>query len=110
MRRRMLAVALVAATLIPQPAQAATPHHFDVSPGMLAAMRRDLKLDDGQIAARLRTEAAAPVIEKRLRARLGSAFAGAWIPSGASKLTVAVTSASAEAAVRAEGATPALVR
>jgi len=109
MRRRMFAAALIAATLIPQPAQAATPH-FDVSPGMLAAMRRDLKLDDGQIAVRLRTEAAAPVIEKRLRARLGSAFAGAWIPAGASKLTVAVTSASAEAAVRAEGANPALVR
>ncbi|WP_433367266.1 ricin-type beta-trefoil lectin domain protein [Actinoplanes sp. CA-142083] len=72
-------------------------------------MRRDLKLDDSQIAARLRTEAAAPVIEKRLRTRLGSAFAGAWIPSGAAKLTVAVTSASAEASVRAEGANPALV-
>jgi streptogrisin C len=112
MRRRMLvlaAAALMAATLTPQPAQAA-PVHFDVSPGMLAAMRRDLGLDDGQIAARLRTEAAAPLIEKRLRTRLGSAFAGAWIPAGASKLTVAVTSASAEAAVRAEGANPALAR
>ncbi|MFF5294197.1 ricin-type beta-trefoil lectin domain protein [Paractinoplanes globisporus] len=92
-----------------QPAQAAPPH-FDIAPGMLAAMRRDLKLDDGQIAARLRTEAAAPVVENRLRARLGSAFAGAWIPPGATKLTVAVTSASDEAAVRAEGATPAVVR
>ena len=111
MRRRMLAVAtafVTAATLTPQPAQAA-PVHFDIAPGMLAAMRRDLKLDDSQIAARLRTEAAAPVIEKRLRTRLGSAFAGAWIPSGAAKLTVAVTSASAEASVRAEGANPALV-
>jgi len=107
MRRRLLAAALIAGTLIPQPARAATAH-FDVSPGMLAAMRRDLKLDDGQIAARLRTEAAAPIIEKRLRARLGSAFAGAWIPPGASKLTVAVTSASAEAIVRADGATPAI--
>lgn len=109
MRRRLLAAALIAAVLIPQPARAATPH-FDVSPGMLAAMRRDLGLDDAQIAARLRTEAAAPVIEKRLTARLGSAFAGAWIPAGASKLTVAVTSASAEAIVRAEGATPAMAR
>src|SRR4051795_4101131 len=112
MRRRMLvlaAAALMAATLTPQPAQAG-PIHFDVSPGMLAAMRRDLKVDDAQIAARLRTEAAAPVIEKRLRARLGSVFAGAWIPEGASKLTVAVTSASAEADVRAEGANPALAR
>jgi streptogrisin C len=110
MRRSLLAASLVAAILIPQPAEAAAPVHFDVSPGMLAAMRRDLKLDDAQITARLRTEAAAPVIEKRLKARLGSAFAGAWIPPGASKLTVAVTTAKAEAAVRAEGANPALVR
>src|SRR4051812_26094361 len=112
MRRRMLAIAaavITATTATPPPASAAPPK-FDIAPGMLAAMRRDLKLDDGQIAARLRTEAAAPVIEKRLRARLGSAFAGAWIPAGASKLTVAVTSASAQAAVRAEGANPALVR
>ena len=111
MRRRMLAVAVAAITLVtlsPKPGQAA-PVHFDISPGMLAAMRRDLKLDDSQIAARLRTEAAAPVVEKRLRARLGSAFAGAWIPAGASKLTVAVTSANAEAIVRGEGATPAVV-
>ncbi|WP_245664873.1 ricin-type beta-trefoil lectin domain protein [Actinoplanes subtropicus] len=109
MRRRMPAIAVATITLITltaQPSRAATPH-FDVSPGMLAAMRRDLKLDDAQIAARLRTEAAAPVIEKRLRARLGSAFAGAWIPAGASKLTVAVTNSQAEAIVRTEGATPA---
>jgi streptogrisin C len=112
MRRRMLAVAtaaITAATLSPQPAHAAA-HQFAIAPGMLAAMRRDLKLDDSQIAARLRTEAAAPVVEKRLRTRLGSAFAGAWIPQGAAKLTVAVTSAAAEDLVRAEGANPALVR
>jgi streptogrisin C len=112
MRRRMLTVAiaaLVLAPLAPPAARAASPH-FDIAPGMLAAMRRDLKLDDGRIAARLRTEAAAPVVEKRLRARLGSAFAGAWIPSGAAELTVAVTSAAAEASVRAEGANPVLVR
>lgn len=110
MSRRMLAIAaavITAATLTPQPAQAA-PSSFDLAPGMLAAMRRDLRLDDGQIAVRLRVEAAAPVVEKRLRARLGSAFAGAWIPAGATRLTVAVTSASSEAAVRAEGATPVL--
>ncbi|GIE02197.1 hypothetical protein Adu01nite_35470 [Paractinoplanes durhamensis] len=108
----MLAIAaatITAITLTPQPAPAA-PLQTDIAPGMLAAMRRDLKLDDNQIAVRLRTEAAAPVIEKRLSARLGSAFAGAWIPDGASKLTVAVTSASAEASVRAEGANPIRVR
>jgi streptogrisin C len=77
---------------------------------MLAAMRRDLRLTDDQIAARLRTEAAAPVIEKRLRASLGTAFGGAWIPAGRSRLTVAVTSEAAAAKARAEGADATIVR
>jgi streptogrisin C len=75
-----------------------------MAPGMVAAMRRDLSLTDDQIAARLATEAAAPVVEKRLRAKLGTAYAGAWIPTGAERLTVAVTDATAAATVRAEGA------
>ena len=115
--RRPLLIALAilttaAATLTPAAAQATekSTARFDIAPGMLAAMRRDLKLDDGQIAVRLRTEAAAPVVEKRLRARLGAAFAGAWIPDGATRLTVAVTDRKAEATVRAEGADPKLVQ
>jgi streptogrisin C len=118
-RSRLLtiaAAALAAVTLDPLPGHAAEPSpaatpalKADMAPGMLAAMRRDLKLDDAQIAVRLRTEAAAPAVEKQLRARLGAAFAGAWIPSGATTLTVAVTDAKSEATVRAAGATPALV-
>ncbi|MBU2662733.1 ricin-type beta-trefoil lectin domain protein [Actinoplanes bogorensis] len=109
MRLRLLAItaaAVTVATLNPIPAQAApTPSpSTGLDAGMLSAMRRDLKLTDAQIATRLRTEAAAPVIEKRLRASLGTSFAGAWIPAGSSRLTVAVTSASAAASVRAEGA------
>ncbi|MCM4078464.1 ricin-type beta-trefoil lectin domain protein [Paractinoplanes hotanensis] len=106
MRLRWLAVASAAitiGTLSPVPAHAADPS-IDLDPGMLSAMRRDLKIDNGEIAARLRTEAAAPVVEKRLKSKLGSAFAGAWIPSGAARLTVAVTDASAASVVRAEGA------
>jgi streptogrisin C len=106
------AVALAAVGVTPYVSSAATAPAaptaagatFDMTPGMVAAMRRDLKLDDDQIAVRLRTEAAAPVIEKRLRARLGGGFAGAWIPAGATRLTVAVTSPAAAADVRAEGA------
>ncbi|GAA2850039.1 hypothetical protein Acy02nite_33150 [Actinoplanes cyaneus] len=82
---------------------------FDLAPGMLDAMRRDLHLDDAQIAGRLAIEAAAPVIEKRLRAHLGKRFGGAWIPAGASRLTVAVTSEKDASAVRAEGADPVVV-
>ncbi len=112
-RSRLLVIAAAAVTiasLSPLPTAQAAPSdpapRIDMAPGMLDAMRRDLGLNDDQIAARLRVEAAAPVQEKRLKARLGSAFAGAWIPAGATRLTVAVTDASAEAAVRAEGAVP----
>ncbi|MEV6637640.1 ricin-type beta-trefoil lectin domain protein [Actinoplanes sp. NPDC051470] len=103
------AAALVAVGMIAPPSQAAEPApnptpSFDLAPGMLAAMRRDLKLDDNQIRARLATEAAAPVVEQRVRARTGKAFAGAWIPAGGTKLTVAVTSAAAAGKARAEGA------
>lgn len=111
MRHRLLTIAaavITIGTLSPVPAQATAPS-ADLDPGMLSAMRRDLRLDDDRIAARLRTEAAAPLVEKRLRAQLGAAFAGAWIPSGASRLTVAVTDSSKAPAVRAEGADPTIV-
>ena len=90
----------------PTPAapSAAGAGRFDMAPGMLAAMRRDLKLTDDQIATRLATEAAAPVVQKRLQSKLGSAYAGAWIPAGGSRLTVAVTDAKQAALVKAEGA------
>ncbi|MEU7904458.1 ricin-type beta-trefoil lectin domain protein [Actinoplanes sp. NPDC049118] len=113
---KLLGVAAVAVTTVglfpltgfaaepPSPTGTPAVSRFDMAPGMVAAMRRDLKLTDDQIAARLATEAAAPVVEKRLRARLGTAFAGAWIPAGAARLTVAVTDANSAAAVRAEGA------
>jgi streptogrisin C len=110
------AVALTAVSLTPLVSFAAdTPRPrsattLDIAPGMLAAMRRDLKLDDDQIATRLRTEAAAPVVQKRLRAQLGAAYAGAWIPAGASRLTVAVTDPAAVAKVRAEGAVATVVK
>ncbi|MEV6595673.1 ricin-type beta-trefoil lectin domain protein [Actinoplanes sp. NPDC051346] len=113
------AAALTAAGLLPPPSLAtdtpasaapAVAPRFDLAPGMVAAMRRDLGLTDDRIAARLATEAAAPVIERRLRARLGPAFGGAWIPAGADRLTVAVTDASRAPIVRAEGAVPVVVR
>ncbi|GGK80746.1 ricin-type beta-trefoil lectin domain protein [Mangrovihabitans endophyticus] len=83
---------------------------LDMAPGMLAAMRRDLHMDDKEIATRLRTEAAAPVVEKRLRQQLGKKFGGAWIPDGSARLTVAVTSAKDAAKVRAAGADAKLVK
>ena len=49
------------------------------------------------------------MVEKRLRGQLGKAFAGAWIPAGKSRLTVAVTTEAAAAQARAEGADAKLV-
>ncbi|GLW35312.1 ricin-type beta-trefoil lectin domain protein [Actinoplanes regularis] len=109
----VVGAATVAAVGMSPPASfaspAPTPVHLDLAPGMLAAMQRDLHLDADQIAARLTTEAAAPVIEKRLRTQLGTHFAGAWIPDGASRLTVAVTGRADAEKVRAEGANPVIV-
>ena len=99
------------AAATPQPpAAAAARLDLGLDPGMLAAMRRDLGLDDARIADRLTTEAAAPVVEKRLRKQLGTSFGGAWIPAGATWLTVAVTSEAAAATARKEGAVARLVR
>jgi streptogrisin C len=115
--RRPLAVltaVLTTAALSPLPAYAAPTSPAAPAPdaaleqsldrGMLDAMRRDLGLNDQQISDRLTTEAAAPVIENRLRKQLGARFGGAWIPAGATRLTVAVTSSADAATVRAEGA------
>jgi len=109
------AVAVTAFGLVPfvslaaGPAAAAAPSaaaddRFDMAPGMLAAMRRDLKLDPDQIASRLATEAAATVVQQRLKSKLGAAYAGAWIPEGAGRLTVAVTDPARADQVRREGA------
>ncbi|WP_233625230.1 ricin-type beta-trefoil lectin domain protein [Actinoplanes sp. ATCC 53533] len=104
---------LPAASFAAEPPKPAAPNaasRFDMAPGMVAALRRDLRLTDDQIAARLATEAAAPVVEKRLRTRLGAAFAGAWIPAGGTRLTVAVTDPGATAVIRTAGATPKVVK
>jgi len=82
----------------------------DLAPGMLEAMRRDLRLDDRQVAARLRAEAVAPAVERRLRESLGAAFAGAWFPSGSDRLTVAVTTRDALHTAAAVGVDARLAR
>ncbi|MDT5040008.1 MAG: streptogrisin [Actinoplanes sp.] len=81
-----------------------------LAPGMVAAMRRDLHLSDDQITTRLAMEAGAPVVQRSLKNRLGAAYAGAWIPDGATKLTVAVTDPALAAQVRAEGADAKVVK
>ncbi|WP_306209943.1 ricin-type beta-trefoil lectin domain protein [Actinoplanes sp. RD1] len=109
--RRTVGVAVTALTLIgvvPGVSQAAPARPFDLDPGMVAALQRDLGLDDDRLAARLATEAAAPVVQRRLAAVLGDTYAGAWIAPGADRLTVATTDPSRVARIRAEGAVPKL--
>ena len=82
---------------------------FDLAPGMVEAMRRDLKMTDRQIARSLATSAGAAVVQKRLKSQLGRKYAGAWIPEGGDRLTVAVTDEAQAAKVREEGADPVIV-
>lgn len=95
----------------PAPASAATTlRTADAPPELLAAMQRDLGLTRTQAKARLAHEAEAGATAARLRARLGAAFAGAWVDGAdASTLTVATTQAADTAAIRATGARAQLV-
>jgi len=111
---------LGAATLVGTPAGAAAvpdpaPHALaarppGLPPGQLAAMRRDLGLTDAQVADRLVVEAAAPLVERRLRTELGAAFGGAWLDRDGGALVVGVTDEAQAARVRAAGARPQPVR
>ena len=68
------------------------------------ALQRDLGLSSAELDARLANEASAPARAARLEAALGTAFGGAWLTGETATLTVAVTSPSQAAAVRAAGA------
>ncbi|MCW3841948.1 hypothetical protein ONA70_17760, partial [Micromonospora yasonensis] len=74
-----------------------------LAPGMVEAMRRDLGLTDREVVARLRVEAGATLIDRRLRARLGARYAGSWLTDGR-RLTVAGSGPAAGAALPARGA------
>ncbi|MGY4685809.1 ricin-type beta-trefoil lectin domain protein [Micromonospora aurantiaca (nom. illeg.)] len=111
----LLTAAILGLSVPAVPAAAHIAHQSEARPavaglplGMAAAMRRDLHLTDDQLTARLAAEAAAALVDRRLRGRLGTGYAGSWLETDG-PLTVAVTDASAADAVRAEGARPRLV-
>lgn len=106
--------AVLAAALVLQPltsAYAAAPPGTpsDPSLGMQVALERDLGLSAQQVRLRLAHEAAAPLVEQRLRGELGDRFGGAWFDPAANALIVGVTDARDAAAVRAAGAQPVAV-
>ena len=94
------------AAAAPEPAPAVEPQ---LSPGLLAAMQRDLGLDAKQAEARLAAEKTATVVEGKAWRAAGTAFGGSWFDVRTSKLTVAVTDVRKADAVRATGARAALV-
>ncbi|MFJ8647787.1 alpha-lytic protease prodomain-containing protein [Streptomyces sp. NPDC093546] len=81
------------------------------SPEVLRALQRDLGLTDAQARARLVNEAEAGAIAGRLRAALGTRFAGAWVRGATSAtVTVATTDSADVATIKAGGAEAEVVR
>ena len=76
---------------------------------MRAALARDLGLSGDRLRSRLAVEAAAPVVQRRLQAKLGASYGGAWLAADGSSLVVGVTDATQAAEVRAAGAEPKVV-
>src|SRR4051812_34181978 len=92
------AVGLAAGAVI-LPASAGSPRRAPgdapaaVSPQVLSAMQRDLKLTPDGARARLTNETKAARTESQLRQKLGAQFGGAWLTADAGTLVVGVTSA-----------------
>ncbi|MFY1669254.1 S1 family peptidase [Plantactinospora sp. WMMB334] len=73
------------------------------------ALRRDLSLTEAQARARLDRERWARGTSQRLRAELGSGYAGTWLAADGNRLMVAVTEEAGAERVRGAGAEPKLV-
>ncbi|WBB89192.1 S1 family peptidase [Verrucosispora sp. WMMC514] len=78
-------------------------------PDVVEAMRRDLRLNDSQVAARLKTERWAAAVVDQLRTDLGATYGGSWLSADGSELNVAVADAAQAQRVRAAGAVPKVV-
>ncbi|QOC93006.1 S1 family peptidase [Micromonospora craniellae] len=76
---------------------------------VVEAMRRDLGLDQAQVAARLKTERWASGVVDQLRSDLGGDYAGSWLSADGGQLNVAVADAAQAQRVRATGAVPKVV-
>lgn len=79
------------------------------SAGLLAAMQKDLGLTESQARARLSAEKTATAIQPKAQRAAGASYGGSWFDPSTGGLTVAVTSESQAASVRATGAAVRLV-
>ncbi|GIG62461.1 hypothetical protein Lfu02_68330 [Longispora fulva] len=112
-RSRTLLVAaglLVVTATGSAPAWSAPPPSGLASPGMLAAMQRDLGLTTAQARDRVAHETTAHRTAKAVRLALGDRQAGMWYDAATGALGVAVTDQSAADQARKVGARPTLVR
>ncbi|MDQ7802921.1 S1 family peptidase [Amycolatopsis sp. A133] len=98
----VLTASLASATLTPAAAQA--------SPGLIAAMQRDLGLTAAQASTRLTQEMSAARVLPAAQRAAGAAFGGAWFDPALGKLVVGVTDPAAAVAVRQAGAEPTAAR
>ncbi|RIV40783.1 S1 family peptidase [Micromonospora radicis] len=78
-------------------------------PEVVEALRRDLGLDQAQVAARLKTERWATGVVDQLRTELGADYGGSWLSADGSQLNVAVADPAEARRVRATGAVPKVV-
>lgn len=75
-----------------------------LSPGLLAAMERDLGLDENEARTRIAGEYRAAAIATGLEKSLGASYAGARVSGDKADLTVSTTDASAAALITKAGA------
>ncbi|MBP2330725.1 hypothetical protein JOF56_011110 [Kibdelosporangium banguiense] len=104
--RRALAILAGAAALAGVVAPTATAD--ELSPGLTAAMERDLGLTAQQARTLLQREALAMRSAQAAELAAGEAFGGSWYDADRGKLVVGLTDQSKAAAVRATGAETAL--
>ncbi|OEV29696.1 serine protease [Streptomyces nanshensis] len=76
----------------------------EVAPGMLESVSRDLGITTADAKKRIANEQRAVAVEKKLRKKLGTRYAGAWVTGSTSKLVVATTDRGDTAAIKAAGA------
>lgn len=83
---------------------AAKPAAESLSPGLLAAMQRDLGLSAAEAKQRLGNEAEAAAVARGLEKSLGGSFAGARVGGSQATLTVSTTDAAERGRITAAGA------
>ncbi|MGW4062913.1 S1 family peptidase [Amycolatopsis sp. NPDC004747] len=110
MRRRIALTLGSAAAVLTASLTALTPAVAQASPGLIAAMQRDLGLTAAQASARLTQEMTAARVLPAAQQAAGTAFGGAWFDPARGKLVVGVTDPAASAAVRQAGAEPVAAR